>query len=219
MEKVYEEKSKTRDGKWSKCNIQQVANGIQKAAQEKFGVDFETVAGTGDFASRILAQQNYGGGYAAAGQQKPAPVAEAYGGTPPPPAYGEQPTPAPQSGYDADQSEAQGAAAEEEPKGPGPLPECYINPDGFLCCNKELEQLMSDTYDKLSKSRDGKWKKCNRHQVSVAVQKAATEKFQHDFEVVTGAGDYASKNNFDSNLLCKIKRERSIILAYGTPHF
>ncbi|KAI6241702.1 Ground-like domain protein [Aphelenchoides fujianensis] len=188
--------------------------------------------------------QNYGG-YAAAGSQ-PASAAPAAGyeapaaTTPAPAAAGYDqpapssvaPAPVPQAGYgDQEASEAQGAAAEDEtPKGPGPLPECYINDDGFLCCNKassfqctcfliELEKLMSDTYDSLSKSRDGKWKKCNRHQVSVSIQNAATEKFKHDFEVVTGAGDYASKNNFDGNLLCKIKREKSIILAYGTPTF
>ena len=49
---------------------------------------------------------------------------------------------------------------------PFPLESCYLNKDGFMCCNKELEKLMDQTYLDLSKSRDGHWKKCNYHQVS-----------------------------------------------------
>jgi hypothetical protein len=42
---------------------------------------------------------------------------------------------------------------------------------------------MSDTYEGLSKSRDGKWKKCNREQVNVAIQRAAEAHFNHKFEL------------------------------------
>ncbi|KAI1725818.1 ground-like domain-containing protein [Ditylenchus destructor] len=98
-----------------------------------------------------------------------------------------------------------------------PLPQCYVNADGFMCCNKELEQLMDSTYKNLSQSRNGKWKKCNIHQVAVAIQKNAQDKFGVDFEAVVGAGDYASKNYFSQDLICKIKRDTSFIMAFGSP--
>ncbi|KAF7639379.1 Ground-like domain-containing protein [Meloidogyne graminicola] len=100
-----------------------------------------------------------------------------------------------------------------------PLPNCYLNNDGFMCCNKELENLMDNTYRNLSRSRNGEWKKCNIHQVAVATQRNAEKHFGVDFELVVGAGDYASKNYFSKDLvkICKIKRENSIILAFATP--
>ncbi|CAD5220944.1 unnamed protein product [Bursaphelenchus xylophilus] len=161
--------------------------------------------------------------------------------SPPHNGYGEAATPAPvpQSGYDAPAPTSPPASgydvpptsapADEysQPRNPAegaktiqfPLKSCYLNDDGFMCCNKELEKLMSDTYDQLSKSRNGKWKKCNIHQVTVAVQRAAEQRFDVQFEAVTGAGDFASKNNFSGDLVCKIKREASYILAYATPNF
>jgi hypothetical protein len=47
---------------------------------------------------------------------------------------------------------------------------------------------MRAEYDKLAASRDGKWKKCNREQVNIAIQRAAETRFNHKFELVTGAG-------------------------------
>uniref|UniRef100_A0A915NR98 Uncharacterized protein n=1 Tax=Meloidogyne floridensis TaxID=298350 RepID=A0A915NR98_9BILA len=76
-----------------------------------------------------------------------APVQSSYVTTPPA---------APETGY--------GGEAEIGPAG-YPFPTCYTNADGFMCCNRELENLMDNTYRNLSRSRDGKWKTCNLHQV------------------------------------------------------
>uniref|UniRef100_A0A1I8BT49 Ground-like domain-containing protein n=1 Tax=Meloidogyne hapla TaxID=6305 RepID=A0A1I8BT49_MELHA len=76
-----------------------------------------------------------------------------------------------------------------------PLSSCYTNDDGFMCCNKELENLM----------------------VAVATQRNAEKHFGVDFEIVVGAGDFASKNYFTKDMICKIKRDNSIILAFSTP--
>nr|CAD2138190.1 unnamed protein product [Meloidogyne enterolobii] len=124
--------------------------------------------------------------------------------------YVTTPPAAPETGY--------GGEAEIGPAG-YPLPTCYTNADGFMCCNKELENLMDNTYRNLSRSRDGKWKPCNFHQVAVATQRNAQKHFGINFEIVVGAGDYASKNYFIKDMICKIKRESSIILAFATPNF
>jgi hypothetical protein len=47
MEKAYDDKSKSRDGKWSPCNLHQIASYMQKLAQDKFGVEFESVSSAG----------------------------------------------------------------------------------------------------------------------------------------------------------------------------
>uniref|UniRef100_A0A1I8BUD6 Ground-like domain-containing protein n=1 Tax=Meloidogyne hapla TaxID=6305 RepID=A0A1I8BUD6_MELHA len=82
-----------------------------------------------------------------------------------------------------------------------PLSSCYTNDDGFMCCNKELENLMDNTYRNLSRSREGKWKTCNLHQVAVATQRNAEKHFGVDFEIVVGAGDFASKNYFTKDMV------------------
>lgn len=43
--------------------------------------------------------------------------------------------------------------------------------------------------------------------MAVAVQAAAKERFDVDFEAVAGAGDFSAKINFSSDMVCKIKRD------------
>jgi hypothetical protein len=49
MEQAFDNKTKTRDGKWPTCNLHQIAVDMQKTAQEKFGVDFESISSAGKF--------------------------------------------------------------------------------------------------------------------------------------------------------------------------
>ncbi|KAI6176624.1 hypothetical protein M3Y97_00818400 [Aphelenchoides bicaudatus] len=93
-----------------------------------------------------------------------------------------------------------------------PLDSCYFNKHGYMCCNKELEALIEQAYDDKSKTRDGKWPTCNLHQIAVDVQKAAQDKFGVDFEAISSAGDFASRD-----LICKIKAGPQTIMAYATP--
>lgn len=53
---------------------------------------------------------------------------------------------------------------------------------------------MRAEYEKLKNSRNGKWKKCNREQVNIAIQRSAESHFNHKFELVTGAGGLYPKN-------------------------
>ncbi|CEF69401.1 Ground-like domain and Major facilitator superfamily domain, general substrate transporter-containing protein [Strongyloides ratti] len=50
--KTFNDLLNSKDGKWNKCNIQEIANRIQKNAQQKFDLKFESIAGIGDFASK-----------------------------------------------------------------------------------------------------------------------------------------------------------------------
>src|SRR5689334_4264647 len=82
------------------------------------------------------------------------------------PAPTQPPPPAPAPSYPEESAVDTSQDAQNRNKAGGsknlqfPLPQCYVNADGFMCCNKELEQLMDNTYRNLSESRNGKWKKC-----------------------------------------------------------
>uniref|UniRef100_A0A1I7ZUT7 Ground-like domain-containing protein n=1 Tax=Steinernema glaseri TaxID=37863 RepID=A0A1I7ZUT7_9BILA len=98
-----------------------------------------------------------------------------------------------------------------------PLPGCYLNDAGYLCCNKEQEMVMHKAYDNITSSRGGKFKKCNIHQISVKLQEDLQNHFKADFEAVTAVGDFASKNYFSQDYICKIKRDDMYMLGFGTP--
>ncbi|CAJ0564833.1 unnamed protein product, partial [Mesorhabditis spiculigera] len=97
-----------------------------------------------------------------------------------------------------------------------PIASCYTNPDGFMCCNSTLEDVLKDAYQLLDKKTG--WMNCNSQQISNAVQERCEKKFGTPFETITGIGDFASKSHFYSDLICKIKREGRFILAYATPN-
>ncbi|TMS35059.1 hypothetical protein L596_002535 [Steinernema carpocapsae] len=98
-----------------------------------------------------------------------------------------------------------------------PLPECYTNDSGFMCCNKELEHLIGKTFDDLKKSHNGKWQNCNVQQLASKLNENAEKAFNTSFESIAGIGDYASKSHFFSNFICKVEREGRYMLAYGSP--
>ncbi|TMS35954.1 hypothetical protein L596_003236 [Steinernema carpocapsae] len=98
-----------------------------------------------------------------------------------------------------------------------PLPSCYLNDAGYLCCNKEQEMVMNKAYDNITQSRGGKFKKCNIHQIAVKMQDDLQEHFKMDFESVSAAGDFASKSYFSQDFICKIKRDDVYMLSFATP--
>ncbi|KAK0396285.1 hypothetical protein QR680_001656 [Steinernema hermaphroditum] len=98
-----------------------------------------------------------------------------------------------------------------------PLPSCYLNEAGYLCCNKEQEMVMNKAYDNITKTRGGNFKKCNIHQITVKLQEDLQKHFKVDFEAVSAVGDFASKNYFSQDFICKIKRDDVYMLGFGTP--
>ncbi|CAJ0608596.1 unnamed protein product [Cylicocyclus nassatus] len=97
-----------------------------------------------------------------------------------------------------------------------PLPQCYTNDSGFMCCNPKLEQLIRDAFDDLSS--DPKWQTCNVQQIANVLQNRSQSVFNTDFEALVGLGDFASKTHFFSDLICKIEVQGRFMLAYATPN-
>uniref|UniRef100_A0A914CFA0 Ground-like domain-containing protein n=1 Tax=Acrobeloides nanus TaxID=290746 RepID=A0A914CFA0_9BILA len=96
-----------------------------------------------------------------------------------------------------------------------PLPDCFTNESGFMCCNAELLDEMHKAYDDLRNRPE--WISCNIQAITNSVQKRAEARFGLPFEVITGISDFASKAHFYHNFICKFEREGRIILAYATP--
>ncbi|WKX94745.1 hypothetical protein Q1695_011761 [Nippostrongylus brasiliensis] len=97
-----------------------------------------------------------------------------------------------------------------------PLPQCYTNDSGFMCCNQKLEQIMKDTFAELV--ADEKWNTCNVQRIANKLQNRTQCAFNTDFEVLAGIGDFASKTHFYSDLICKIEAAGRFMLAYATPN-
>ncbi|EYC08852.1 hypothetical protein Y032_0064g3566 [Ancylostoma ceylanicum] len=97
-----------------------------------------------------------------------------------------------------------------------PLPQCYTNDSGFMCCNPKLEQVMRDVFDELAS--DPKWQPCNVQKIANALQNRTQSVFNTDFEALAGLGDFASKTHFYSDLICKIEVQGRFMLSYATPN-
>ncbi|CAD6195587.1 unnamed protein product [Caenorhabditis auriculariae] len=96
-----------------------------------------------------------------------------------------------------------------------PLPQCYTNDSGFMCCNPRLEWLMKETYDDLD--MDPKWQSCNIEKLVEKIQENAHEAFDLNFETIVGYGDFATKVHFYKDYICKIERGEKFIIAYASP--
>ncbi|KAI1723178.1 ground-like domain-containing protein [Ditylenchus destructor] len=124
---------------------------------------------------------------------------------------------------------------------PYPLRECYTDDSNYMCCNNVLESLIKDTYQDLAvearrrrqldqttndvQTNDGTFLtnraspdgEPNLQSMADQLQERAEQHFNTTFEVIVGTGDYASKSHFLENYICKVRRNRRFILAYGTP--
>lgn len=89
------------------------------------------------------------------------------------------------------------------PKKNLPLPKCFYNGDGYVCCSLELNELMVDTYNSLKANPN--FHTCNIGAVTLAIQRHAEEKFDTPFEAITGFEDYAQRIHFSGDLVCKIE--------------
>lgn len=97
---------------------------------------------------------------------------------------------------------------------PLPLPTCFHNPTGmtrylkshflgYVCCNRELNDLIVDTYTELEVRP--KFHVCNINALARQLQHKAEEKFSTEFETVVSFEDFAQKIHFKNDLVCKVE--------------
>ncbi|KAK0413319.1 hypothetical protein QR680_006734 [Steinernema hermaphroditum] len=102
------------------------------------------------------------------------------------------------------------------PKQELPLPKCFHNPTGYVCCNFKLNSIMESTYKELRKNP--KFNSCNVGVIATAVQKTAEKEFNTPFESIAALEDFAQKVHFSGDMVCKIEIDGKYILAYATPY-
>ncbi|CAB3398449.1 unnamed protein product [Caenorhabditis bovis] len=96
-----------------------------------------------------------------------------------------------------------------------PLPSCFFNPSGYVCCNLMLNELMSTSYEQTFKETKSK---CNIQKIANKLQTYAESIFASNFETIVSLEDFSQKIHFRDNLVCKIEVDGKFILAYGTPY-
>uniref|UniRef100_A0A914XV61 Ground-like domain-containing protein n=1 Tax=Panagrolaimus superbus TaxID=310955 RepID=A0A914XV61_9BILA len=89
------------------------------------------------------------------------------------------------------------------PRMPLPLPVCFYNPTGYVCCNKQLNDLIVDTYTELEARP--KFHTCNLNDIATMLQMKAEARFNTTFETIAGFEDFAQKIHFNGNLACKVE--------------
>ncbi|KAE9552103.1 hypothetical protein FO519_004683 [Halicephalobus sp. NKZ332] len=119
-------------------------------------------------------------------------------------------------GNDVSLNDAPNAKYYYPPKQKFPLPRCFYNPSGYVCCNLHLNNLMTQTVTTLMKKP--KFNSCNIGAISIAVQKEAERTFGTPFEAITALDDFAQRVHFSGDLVCKIEIDGKVILTYATPY-
>ncbi|KAI6199596.1 Ground-like domain-containing protein [Aphelenchoides besseyi] len=94
-----------------------------------------------------------------------------------------------------------------------PLPECYRNQQGFVCCNRVLEELIYRTSDYMLNANVNK---CNSQIFSQLLKNMAEKQFQTAFEIIVANGDFVSKVRFKDNLICKTVTNNKFVIIYAT---
>ncbi|KAK0406225.1 hypothetical protein QR680_018445 [Steinernema hermaphroditum] len=100
------------------------------------------------------------------------------------------------------------------PRQPLPLPKCFHNPTGYVCCNVHLNDMIVDTYTELE-SRP-KFHSCNINLIARELQNAAEKRFNTTFETLVSYEDFAQKIHFHGDYVCKVELGGRYMLAYGT---
>ncbi|XGW25461.1 hypothetical protein V3C99_006683, partial [Haemonchus contortus] len=97
---------------------------------------------------------------------------------------------------------------------PYPFSHCYMNVDGFMCCNRFLESLMRKSYRKLRSGHH--FHDCSVQKIANRIQSDSELVFNTTFETVVGIDDFAIRAHFAGDLMCKIQEGGRFITNYAT---
>ncbi|GMT04398.1 hypothetical protein PENTCL1PPCAC_26572, partial [Pristionchus entomophagus] len=96
-----------------------------------------------------------------------------------------------------------------------PLPSCFYNPAGYVCCNRDLYHFIEDSFRALL-ARPG-FNPCNIQSSVNSLHRTAEQRFNVSMEAVVGLDDFAQKVRFRGSLACKLEVEGKYIMMYATP--
>ncbi|KAK6757674.1 hypothetical protein RB195_015470 [Necator americanus] len=102
------------------------------------------------------------------------------------------------------------------PKITVPLPSCFYNPSGYVCCNLQLNNLIEDTFQEIKNIQE--YSGCNIAKMANTIQKKSEEMFGHPFESIVALSDFAQNVHFAGDLVCKVEIDGKYMLTYATPY-
>ncbi|VDO41407.1 unnamed protein product [Haemonchus placei] len=102
------------------------------------------------------------------------------------------------------------------PKVMVPLPSCFYNPSGYVCCNLQLNNLIEDTFEMIKTKQSHS--DCNIARMANIIQQKSEEMFGHPFESVVALSDFAQNVHFAGDLVCKVEIDGKYMLTYATPY-
>ncbi|VDK58853.1 unnamed protein product, partial [Cylicostephanus goldi] len=102
------------------------------------------------------------------------------------------------------------------PKVMVPLPTCFYNPSGYVCCNLQLNNLIEDTFEEV-KNVQG-YSACNIAKMANIMQQKSEQMFGHPFESIVALSDFAQNVHFAGDLVCKVEIDGKYMLTYATPY-
>ncbi|ETN82607.1 ground-like domain protein [Necator americanus] len=94
-----------------------------------------------------------------------------------------------------------------------PLPKCFYNPTGYVCCNEELNNLMVKTFSEMEARP--KFHTCNVRALANVMQDRLQNRFNDTFETIVAYDDFAQKVHFRGDLICKVELGGRYMLAYA----
>ncbi|GMT06577.1 hypothetical protein PENTCL1PPCAC_28751, partial [Pristionchus entomophagus] len=101
------------------------------------------------------------------------------------------------------------------PPAPLPLPSCFYNPAGYVCCNRDLYDFIEGSYRALL-ARPG-FNPCNIQSAVNSMHRDAQTRFNVSMEAMVGFDDFAQKVRFRGTLACKLEVGGRFIMMYATP--
>lgn len=111
--------------------------------------------------------------------------------------------------------ELQGHTSYVYPEKAHPLKQCFYNPSGYACCNRNLNDEMVRTFEFLASQPD--YSPCNTQKLANTLQRNCARRFKMNFEAIVGLADYAQRVNFKKDLVCKVELGGRYMLVYATP--
>ncbi|MFH4975596.1 hypothetical protein AB6A40_002305 [Gnathostoma spinigerum] len=95
---------------------------------------------------------------------------------------------------------------------PFPLKDCFITRfGGFICCNRDLQNIMSNIYDEWAATSNP----CSIQMLTNRIQNETEDTFNRPFEMITGLADFAAKIHFTEKFMCKIQKGDRYMLTYS----
>ncbi|PIC28567.1 hypothetical protein B9Z55_020435 [Caenorhabditis nigoni] len=95
-----------------------------------------------------------------------------------------------------------------------PPPKCFLNSQGFKCCNRLLDQYLDQVVTNMQRPS---WQRCNLQRFATQLQDEAQGLFNHSMEAVVASGHMENRAQYRGDLYCKKRSmDGKLVVLYGS---